>query len=122
MVIGVPFKPFLTKGVEKLQCGAVKIFWEPSNVASGGGPATSFQAQLRKEGDDDDDWRNCTTELWSCVFKDLLSDTDYDIRVKAINEKGSSNWTIESVTTSKLIGRCFFSHPLKQHDNNLFVK
>ena len=69
---------------------------------------TGFQSQLRKRGDD---WRNCTNFLTncSCLFKDLLSQTDYDIRVQAVNQKGSSNWTIETVTTG-VIGRYIKSH------------
>ncbi|XP_078372013.1 uncharacterized protein LOC144655597 [Oculina patagonica] len=94
---GVPFKPKLTE-VKRKQCGAFEVIWEPSTEDSFGGPVTGFQAQLRMRGDD---WHHCTTFTTnrSCLFKDLLSETDYDIRVQAVNQKGSSDWAIETVTT-----------------------
>ncbi len=96
-MIGVPFKPLLTK-IERKNCGAYEIFWEPSAFASGGGPVTGYQAQLRKRGDD---WRNCTNfpTNRNCLLKDLLSETVYEIRVQAVNQKGSSNWTNDAVRT-----------------------
>ncbi|XP_078371996.1 uncharacterized protein LOC144655586 [Oculina patagonica] len=94
---GVQFKPLLTE-VKTEQCGAFEVIWEPSTEDSGGGPVTGFHAQLRKRGDD---WHHCTNfpTNRSCLFKDLLSETDYDIRIQAVNQKGSSNWTTETVTT-----------------------
>ena len=66
---------------------------------------TSFLTQLRKRGHD---WLNCTTfpTNQSCLFKDLLSDTIYDIRVQAANQKGWSdiaNATIKTEVTGVLI-------------------
>lgn len=104
--IGVPFKPLLTK-VNIKQCGAVEVFWEPSELASGGGPETSFHVQIRMRGYD---WRNCTIfpVSRSCLFKDLLTETDYDIRVWAVNRKGPSDWRNETITTG-VIGRYAFA-------------
>ncbi|KAJ7385105.1 hypothetical protein OS493_017473 [Desmophyllum pertusum] len=90
MVIGVPFKPSLTD-VKEHQCGVFEVFWKPSPFESGGGPVTDFHVQLRNRGDE---WRNCTNFLTkeSCLFNVLKSRTFYDIRVQAVNQKGSSDW------------------------------
>jgi len=99
---GVPFKPLLKNVVEK-QCGEFVIIWRPPFEESGGGPVTDFRVQMRKR---DEAWRNCSTFLTdhSCSFKDLLSETEYDFRVQAINQKGASDWTYGSAKTG-LIGR-----------------
>ena len=59
---------------------------------------TSFLTQLRKRGHD---WLNCTTfpTNQSCLFKYLQSDTDYDIRVQAANQKGWSDIANATITT-----------------------
>ena len=59
---------------------------------------TGFHAQLRETGGD---WRNCTNFLTnrSCLFKNLLSETEYDIRVQAVNQRGSSVWEMVAATT-----------------------
>ena len=65
---------------------------------------TGFLAQLRNR---DHDWLNCTTipTKQSCLFKYLLSDTDYDIRVQAANQKGwsdAANVTMKTEVTGVL--------------------
>lgn len=102
-MIGVPFKPLLE--IKKKQCGTLEVIWAPSTLDSGGGPVTGFLVQLRNK---DHDWLNCTTfpTKQSCLFKYLLSDTDYDIRVQAVNQKGWSdmtNATIKTAVTGVLI-------------------
>ena len=116
VVIGVPFKPLLTK-VNNKQCGAVEFFWEVSRLVSGGGSETNFQAQMRRRGYD---WRDCTnfTTSRSCLFKDLSSENDYDIRVRAENQRGLGDWRNGTITTGA-IGRYAFLTSKKEHDNGL---
>ena len=44
---------------------------------------------------------NCTNFLPnnSCLFKDLQSETEYDIQVRAINQKGPGEWTVDTKKT-----------------------
>ena len=69
---------------------------------------TGFLAQLRNRGHD---WFNCTNfpTNQSCLFKYLLSDTDYDIRVQAVNQRGWSDMANGAITTD-VIGRYVNSH------------
>jgi len=94
--------PSLTTITEK-QCGEFDVYWVSQSLDSGGGPLTGFQVQMRKKGDD---WRNCTTFLTnhSCSFKGLQSKTEYHFRVRALNQKGESEWAEKPLTTG-LIGK-----------------
>ena len=95
--LGVPFKPLLKDIIEK-QCGMFEVIWKPPLFDSGGGPVTGFQVQIKAK---DENWRNCTMfpTNQSCLFKELMSETKYDIRVQALNEKGSSDWKKGSTKT-----------------------
>ena len=99
---GVPFPPELSD-VEENQCGKFVVTWRPPSLDSGGGPLTGLQVQISETNGD---WRNCTTFLtnYSCLFKDMQSETEYDIRIKAFNQKGSGAWTTWSKMTG-LIGK-----------------
>ena len=61
---------------------------------------TGFLAQLRNVNRGHH-WLNCTTfpPKKSCLFKYLLSNTDYEIRVQVVNQKGWSDMTNETITT-----------------------
>ena len=97
---GVPFPPESVR-IQENQCGTFGVTWRPSSLDSGGGQLTGFQVQIRKESGD---WRNCTTFPTndSCLFKDLQSETVYDVRVQAYNQKGSSHWTSRSKETGEI--------------------
>ena len=97
VLLGVPFTPLITN-IEEKQCGVLELSWEPSSFDSGGGPVKGFQVQIRKKNDDK--WQNCTNCLPNntCSFHGLLSQTDYHIRIRAVNQKGSSYWRRETVT------------------------
>lgn len=68
------------------------VIWEPPSSESGGGPVTSYQAQVRIGNET---WRNCTTtaEERSCLFEGLVKETKYHARVRAVNVNGPSNWS-----------------------------
>ena len=105
-IIGVPLKQEPVR-VKKGPCGAVQVTWNPSSLDSRGGPFTGYQVQLklRKENGG---WRNCTAFLsnHSCLFTDLRSETQYDVRVRAFKQKGPGQWAYTSETTD-LIGKSF---------------
>ena len=88
---GVPFKPFLQDVID-VKCGEYNASWETPAFDSGGGPTTAYQAQVRMQSEDW--WRDCTTSLEkrSCVFRGLVNQTKYHVRVQAINRKGPSDW------------------------------
>ena len=83
-------KPTL-KDVKEENCGDYIVSWEPSTKETGGGPVTGFQAQVRMENEA---WHNCTasSEKRSCLFKGLVNETKYFVRIRAINSKGPSDW------------------------------
>ena len=58
---------------------------------------TGFLVQMRNR---DHDWLNCTTApaKRSCLFKNLLGGTDYNICVQAVNQKGWSDITNKTIT------------------------
>jgi len=97
---GVPFEPLLTD-IKENQCGEFEVTWIQSWKDSGGGPVTRFQVQMKKSGDD---WHNCTSFLTNhtCLFNGLQSKTVYDFRVRALNEKGWSNYTYASETSGSI--------------------
>ena len=103
MLLGFPFTPSITD-IERKQCGSIKVSWNPSSSDSGGGPITSFQAQIREKNSPK--WYNCTDFLSnvndSCSFDGLLSEKAYDVRVRAVNQKGSSDWTNRTYNTEKV--------------------
>lgn len=73
----------------------MEISWRRSYSDSGGGSVTDFQVQIRMQGGD---WRNCSHFLSNdtCFFNGLLTDnneTPINIRVRALNRMGFSNWT-----------------------------
>lgn len=88
---GVPFTPSL-KDVIDDKCGRYNVSWEKPTSDSGGGPITAYRAQVRMQSEDS--WRDCTTsvEKRSCVFKGLVNESKYHVRVQAINRKGPSDW------------------------------
>ena len=100
---GVPFQPKWIEIVEK-QCGKFKVTWFPDTLDSGGGPTSGFQVRVREHTGQ---WFNCTNFLSnnSCLLKDLQSETEYDIQVRAINQKGPGEWAVKTKPTS-LIGKC----------------
>lgn len=66
---------------------------------------TGFHAQIRVK---DGNWRNCTIfpTNQSCLFKELQSMTSYEIRIRALNEKGPGGWRTASTKTGiDIIGR-----------------
>lgn len=94
---GVPFKPSITKWKQK-QCGVMEVSWEASLSESGGGSVTEFQVQTEQGGD----WRNCSRFLPNntCSFHGLLIDKsgpNMNVRVRAFNRKGFSDWTNTSI-------------------------
>lgn len=89
---GVPFKP-LIKDVKDKKCGVYIVTWKPPSSESGGGPVTSYQAQVRKE---QEAWQNCSTnstQPHSCVFGGLDKKARYRVRVRALNIRGASDWS-----------------------------
>ena len=68
------------------------VTWESPTFDSGGGPITAFQTQVRIE---QGGWRNCTTssETRNCLFKGLVNEAEYHVRIQAINRKGPSDWS-----------------------------
>ena len=88
---GVPFKPML-KDVRDKKCGAFEVTWEPPSFESGGGPITSYEAQVRIENVT---WRNCSTTSINrrYLFEGLVKDAKYLVRVRALNKKGQSEWS-----------------------------
>ena len=106
-MIGVPFKPLLIDVIEN-QCGEFNVTWGQSAKDSGGGSVTGFQVQMRRKHDD---WRNCSAPLTnhSCLCKNIQSETKYDIRVQALNQKGASDWA-NRPTKSGFIGKCTQAH------------
>ena len=108
-IIGVPFKPE-TLGVKKKPCGAFEVTWKPATLDSGGGPLTGYQVQLKQKLlkliMENGGWRNCTafSSNHSCLFKDLRNETEYQIRVRAINKKGPGQWA-DIAETTDLIGK-----------------
>ena len=103
-IIGVPLEPE-PPGVKKRSCGIFEVTWNTPSLDSGGGPLTGYQVQLREERGG---WRNCTVFLsrHSCLFTDLRSETNYEIRVRAFNKKGPGQWGYTFETTD-LIGKSF---------------
>ena len=106
-IIGVPLKQ-KPPGVKKRPCGVFVVTWNPPSHDSGGGPLTGYQVQLRSSRAERGGWRNCTVFLLRhiCLFKDLRSETSYEIRVRAFNKKGPGQWAYTSETTD-LIGKSF---------------
>ena len=97
---GVPFIPSIKK-IERKQCGIKEVSWEASSSESGGGSVTEFQVQMEQGGD----WRNCSRFLPNntCSFHGLLidkSDPLMNVRVRAFNRKGFSDWTNTSISLS----------------------
>lgn len=94
---GVPLQPKWIKVIEK-QCGKFEVTWSPDTLDSGGGPPSAFQVQI---SDQTGQWVNCTNFLPnnSCLFKDLQSETEYDIQVRAINQKGPGEWKVDTKKT-----------------------
>ena len=94
---GVPLRAPLITSIEH-QCEGIEVTWNQSSTDSGGGLVTGFHAQIKKINGD---WRNCNIFLsdQSCLFKGLASETDYIIRVKAFNNKTTSDWTNEKTKT-----------------------
>ena len=105
MLLGFPFTPSITN-IKQKQCGVVEVSWNPSSADSGGGPITSFHAQIRKENSSK--WHNCTDFLsnvnHNCSFDGLLSSKNFNVRVRAVNQKGSSDWTNGTYKTER-VGR-----------------
>ena len=99
---GVPFQPKGIKIVKK-QCGKFKVTWIPDDLDSGGGPTSGFQVRIRAHTGQ---WFNCTNFLPnnSCLLKDLQSKTEYNIQVRAINQKGPGKW-IEDTEKTGFIGK-----------------
>ena len=100
-IIGVPFK-LETPVVKERPCGVFEVTWNPPYSDSGGGPLTGYQVQLNTSGGGSGGLRNCTAFFsnHSCLFTDLRSETEYQIRVRAFNKKGPGQWAY----TSKKIG------------------
>ncbi|CAH3046336.1 unnamed protein product [Pocillopora meandrina] len=99
---GKPFKPSTTK-VEPKECGEVEVSWGPPSFDSGGGLVTDFQVQMRKQGGN---WRNCSNFLPNntCLFHGLLidkNDARIDVRLRAANKKGFSEWTNDKAPISR---------------------
>ncbi|CAH3115182.1 unnamed protein product, partial [Porites lobata] len=90
---GVPFR-LETPGVKKRPCGVFEVTWNPPSSDSGGGPLTGYQVQLHTSGGGNGGLRNCTALFsnHSCLFTDLRSETEYQIRVRAFNKKGPGQW------------------------------
>ena len=105
-IIGVPLKQE-PPGVKKKPCGAFQVTWNPPSLDSGGGPLTGYQVQLKLR-EENGGWRNCTAFLsnHSCLFTDLRSETEYDIRVRAFNQKGPGQWAY-TLETTDFIGKSF---------------
>ena len=105
-IIGVPLKQE-PPGVKKKPCGAFQVTWNPPSLDSGGGPLTGYQFQLKlRKGNGG--WRNCTAFFsnHSCLFTNLRSKTEYDVRVRAFNQNGSSQWAY-TLETTDLFGKSF---------------
>lgn len=68
------------------------VSWESPTFDSGGGPIITYRAQVRMENED---WRNCMTssESRSCLFRGLVKEAKYYVRVQAINRIGPSDWS-----------------------------
>lgn len=103
-IIGVPLQPE-PPVIKKRSCGAFEVYWKPPSLDSGGGPVTGYEVQLRQTRAD---WRSCTYVLGghSCLFTDLRSETKYEIRVRALNQKGPGKWGY-ALKTTDLIGKFF---------------
>lgn len=82
----------MLKDVIDNKCGEYHVSWEKPIYDSGGGPITSYRAQVQMQSEDS--WRDCTTSLEkrSCVFRGLVKESKYHVRVLAINRKGLSDW------------------------------
>ena len=106
-VVGVPFR-LETPGVKKRPCGVFEVTWNPPSIDSGGGPLTGYQVQLHTSGGGNGGLRNCTALFsnHSCLFTDLRSETEYQIRVRAFNKKGPGQWAHTSKKMD-LIGKSF---------------
>ena len=88
--------------VEPKEFGEVEVSWGPSSSDSGGGSVADFQVQMRKQGGN---WRNCSNFLPNntCSFHGLLidkNDTRIDVRLRAANKKGFSEWTNDTAPIS----------------------
>ena len=80
----------------------MEVSWGPSSFDSGGGLVTDFQVQMRKQ---DGNWRNCSNFLPNntCLFHGLLidkNDARIDVRLRAANKKGFSEWTNDKAPIS----------------------
>lgn len=96
-MIDIPPNTPLITSIEH-QCGRIEVTWNQSSTEAAEVPVTGFHPQIRRK---DGDWRNCNIfpSNQSCLFKGLESETDYDIRVQAFNNKTTSDWTNEATTT-----------------------
>ena len=88
----------MLKDVKYENCGVLNVSWESPTVDSGGGPVTAYRAQVLMGNEARD---NCTTS-WvsrSCLFRGLVNEANYRVRVQAINRKGEGDWFIGSFGT-----------------------
>lgn len=81
----------MLKDVKDAKCGEFNVSWEKPASNSGGGPITAYRVQVQMEHGD---WLNCTTssENRSCLFRDLVNEAKYNVRIQAIKMKGPSEW------------------------------
>lgn len=103
VLLGFPFTPSITV-IKRKQCGIVEVLGNRSPSDSGGGPITGFEAQIRKRNSLN--WNNCTYDLsnvnYSCSINGSLSKNTYDIRVRAVNQKGPSHWANRTFTAGRV--------------------
>ena len=107
-IIGVPFQPE-PSAVKNRPCGTFEVTWNPPVLDSGGGPLTGYQVELQpfeSRQITDESWRHCRNFLanHSCLFGGLRSETEYLIRVRAVNQKGPGQWAYTSKRTD-IIGK-----------------
>lgn len=103
VLLGFPFTPSIAV-IKRKQCGIVEVLGNRSPSDSGGGPITGFEAQIRKRNSLN--WNNCTYDLsnvnYSCSINGSLSKNTYDIRVRAVNQKGPSHWANRTFTAGRV--------------------